>query len=621
MPRWKRALRLFAIALVALAALYVVSANLVLAVVLPRVLAKPSLTVEYRSAWSLWPGVVHASDLAVRGQTDTVDWMVGCDHAVLDIDLFALTHHVFHLNRLRGQGIDFRLRKRVDAAEAEDPEVAAVPPIAAYDPPIRDPAPPSRPPTKWIVQVDDSDSDVRQIWIGYIRFVGQARSRGAFYVAPHHAIGIPAARLDIEDGEVTLADHVIARAVNSEVRCSIDRFDPNVVRGQAILRQVNSDVMLDAQIPSIELLGFFVPRARSIFEDGSGALRAHVTLRQGRAVAGSTLELETDRVRVVTPSFEIVSDMRFDWRASDDGARTVASARATVASIWRLGLKLPPLTIADARASMATASSDLASPFGFGGFSARVARASVGDVRWLTGLREGKAVRLDAGRVTAKGAIDLDAEGTAHGDARMAIDHVELIAKDARLRGDLEATAVISGTDVLRSRALALVSGASTLSNASVIRGDHENPIAARADVDKGSIDLKDGFALHLDSHGIATETIAILDLLGAPPVAKAAAELFSRGVARATAKLAYEGDMFMLRIIDGESGATRVKGELRKRAGDTGGAFLVRSGPLSIGVLIERDDVTTVPEAADRWLEEHRPVMMPNKKTVEREP
>jgi hypothetical protein len=616
MKRWKRALGILAVTVATLALFYPVAGNLFLAFGLRRV----ATDLDYRSAWTVWPGRVHLKEFELHVQSDTVEWMLAAQAATVNLDLFALVHHEVHLREVRADGLRFRLRLRVMPEDAGDPKLLALPPIVPFDdPPIQVAGAPDPEILRgeypyWVARIDESDARVTEIWIGPYRFQGEARSRGDFYVAPHRAIAMGPATLDVKDGAVTLAGDEVARGIEGRVTCAIDRFDPDTLRDRAILRAFTSTVRLEAQVPSLAFLGFYVPASHARFEDGSGALHADAGLLHGRLVAGSALELETDRIRTLLPSFEIVSSAKLDWRVPEgDDERTVLRARVPAASVWRDGVEVPPASITNASVSYTTAGSDLATELGFGGFSARAPRVHADDIRWLTKVHDGAPVRLDAGRTTLSGELEIDADHRAHGQATVAIAGAALVVKDSVLRGDIDATATVHGEDVVASRRLALEGGNVILSHAAVTRGKSRNYLGARADLEGGHLDFKSGFAFDLASHGLVTDTDAVLDLLGSPALSKAAADVFAAGMANADAKLAYADGLFTVKITQGKSGATHVQGEVRKRDDATEAAFVVGAGLLSLGVLIEHDHVTLVPEAGDHWLDAHRPRLAPH--------
>ena len=111
-----------------------------------------------------------------------------------------------------------------------------------------------------------------------------------------------------------------------------------------MMRAVSGDVKLDAQVPSLAFLRFYVPPSRARIDDGGGPLHTELSLRQGRLAPGSLLQLETDQVWVLTPAYEILSDASLSLRVGDD-LRLVAAARVPSARVWRLDANVVPASI------------------------------------------------------------------------------------------------------------------------------------------------------------------------------------------------------------------------------------------------------------------------------------
>ncbi len=617
MSRWKRALKVLVITAVSLAAFYLVAANVFLAVGLRRIVGKPSLMLGYRTAWTVWPGRVHVRDFHVQGQSDTVEWQLAADHGVVDVDVPALTHREIHLHDVHADGLRFRLRLRVMPGEVDNPQVLALPPIPPYDdPPVRlagavDPAILRGEYRHWVARIDDSDAQVTEIWVNHFRFAGVARSRGGFYVAPHRSISMPPATLDVSDGVLTVGDLEMARGIEGRVTCAIDSFNPDELHERAMLRAFSGDAKLDAQVPSLAFLQFYVPPSRVRFEDGGGPLHTELLLRSGLLVPGSLLQLGTDGLRLHTPAFEIRADGTLDWRVGDD-TRTVAHASVSTATVWRLGLAVHPVSITDATAAYTTQDGDVAAGFAFAGLSAQAPRAVAPDLRWLTGVHDDAKVRFDAGRVTVASDLAVDASFGVRSHATATVDGAVLVVKEARLHGDLTATGQLTGADVRASRRVSLSAGSATLSHTVVTRGDGSSRLWARAEVESGELSLEHGFAMRLASHASVTGTDAILDLVGAPRLAKAAADVFGSSKATASASMAYQSGVFTLKISHGASGLTHVAGELQRTPQVTDAAFVVRADPFTLGILLEGGHVQTAPEPGDKWLDEHRPHLAP---------
>src|SRR5262245_1475370 len=161
---------------------YVAGANAVLDSSWARqvVNRKPDrLQLQWSRAWTWVPGVVHVTGLKMRAQTRRVQWYSTTERAVVSLDLLPLAMRRFHARSVRGEGVTFLLRRRLDtlqgAAPAPDtwPEIPGLlnpPPDAPYVPRSKRP---------WKLRIDDARLDrVRTIWVDSLRLDGEGVATG-----------------------------------------------------------------------------------------------------------------------------------------------------------------------------------------------------------------------------------------------------------------------------------------------------------------------------------------------------------------------------------------------------------------------------------------------------------
>lgn len=171
-----------------------------------------SLAVDYRRAWSFWPGLVYVRNVEVRGSDHNVQWQVEVDDARLSIDLMALLRRELHVTKLRAQGIGFRLRQKLDARDATDERLALLPPLRGFEgPPLLEagPPPPDIPDGEydlWSIRIEDVDGHARQIWADEFHFEGDVHVRGAFFLRPKRWLWVGPATATFLSGSVAVGD-------------------------------------------------------------------------------------------------------------------------------------------------------------------------------------------------------------------------------------------------------------------------------------------------------------------------------------------------------------------------------------------------------------------------------
>ncbi len=242
----------------------------------------------YDSAWSVWPGVVHVKGFEVRGSDSVLQWMVQLDEVSCDIHLLELLKRKFYARNIRAKGYVFRVRLRVDPTDADNPLPTPSRSIPGYtNPPLLE-AGPHEPITDenydlWTAHLEDVDSTVREIWIQQYRYIGEGRLRGGFFFKPVRVVQVDPTLIELESGEVHVADHVVAR-LSGYIQTTINPFDPRNVDGLNVLETIAARVALDAQLPGLDFINFHTgPSSGVRIEDGSGALRTTSPSAAGRS--------------------------------------------------------------------------------------------------------------------------------------------------------------------------------------------------------------------------------------------------------------------------------------------------------------------------------------------------
>ncbi|MFN2545797.1 MAG: hypothetical protein ABR567_00025 [Myxococcales bacterium] len=204
----------------------------------------PKIHLEYASAWSLWPGTVHARGLVITSQDRAVQWRLGLDEVSATIALGQLPARIFHATRVRAQGVQFALRRRVLREEV----VAGVPIIEGLPRlPVKEEGPDDDNPdfryrifSVWLENVEGED--VRQIWLDRLRVERAASVSGAFYLKPIRKVLVRPAELQLRGSTVSLGDDRIASRVDGTLRVRMGPFDPRVSKGLALLRALDVDL-------------------------------------------------------------------------------------------------------------------------------------------------------------------------------------------------------------------------------------------------------------------------------------------------------------------------------------------------------------------------------------------
>ena len=301
--RWRavRVMRALAITVVALFALYLVVINVFLSTSLfaKVVNAKPeTIDIHYRRSWSILPGVIHAKDLSIRGRDDNVEWILRLDDVEFGVKFAALARRRFETTYVRGRGTSFRLRRRLAQPPASAAQVADLPPIDDLPPySVRPASVPSaglwsdKAYNLWTAHLEDVISqDTREVWIDRMHFQGSARITGRFLLRPLRAVEVGPIHVSVPHGDVSIGDSsAVERLDGSTADVTLERFDPRVANGAAILGGLSLRCDVAAVVPEVARLPINLPR--SVRVAGSGEIhRGVLIVQKGVLARGSHLE-------------------------------------------------------------------------------------------------------------------------------------------------------------------------------------------------------------------------------------------------------------------------------------------------------------------------------------------
>jgi hypothetical protein len=454
-PFLVKLVRLFGALLVvglSLALSYVIAINVFLSTSLfSRVVnAKPDvIDVHYQRAWSLVPWKVHAKTLSIRGRDSNVEWILRLDEVEFDPSFFALTKSRFDAKHVRGKGISFRLRSRLQAAPESQEEVADLPPVEGF-PRYSIRPPPSASPGDWndaayhlwTVHLEDVVADdVRELWISHTRLEGSTRIEGRFFLKPVRAVEVGPVRVAVAKGTVrTGAGPVADELDGSSLEVRVARFDPRIVHGADIVSRVSLDADAHGVVPELARLPPFSSRVtvrgvarvrKALLHVRSGVLRsssdlevtaAPLELSSGEHHATGALTLQANITRNSGDPLD-----RFTFRAEASDVEAFHRLQPTVAFF-----RVPRVELnGDARAL------GVLHPLGDLHVVVELPQSEVPDVRALSRyIPAGTPVAIRGGRAQATGRVEVWlAERRATGSASLHAGDLDLRIAKVRVRG------------------------------------------------------------------------------------------------------------------------------------------------------------------------------------------
>ncbi len=296
-----RLARGFALCVLGLAAFYLVAANAVLATGLVRSLANShpdEVGLEYRSAYTFYPGHIRVQGLKLRYQDRSIQFELFIDDARVRWNPSELLERRFHATRVRTTGTSWRMIHNVEAIAGQEQRVASFPLI--FDgPPILKPEA-EGPPTgyregQWTVHLDDVEAEISELWFLEYRFLGKGKAMGSFEITPNKSIWVGPALLTLEPGTLSAGTQLISSHFSLTGDVTIDPFDVISTPGIKVLRSITGSVKLDVPISDVGAVELYVPGLKA---SGKGTLVADFGLVEGRISAASRLDARLSQLKV-----------------------------------------------------------------------------------------------------------------------------------------------------------------------------------------------------------------------------------------------------------------------------------------------------------------------------------
>jgi hypothetical protein len=390
--RW---LRFLVLGILALISSYVVAANAFLSLggVQAMFDSTDQVKVDFRRAWSFWPGHVHAEGLRVTMQDRNVQFVLQIPSADVVVQLAELSRRTFHATSVRASGIVFRFRHRIQPESASLPYVAAYPPIPGFeDPPLRESGPPPPPLDEanydlWTVHVEDVNAGVNDLWAQMFRYVGEARVRGAFRLRPAKRLWVGPAELDFSGGTITTGGFDVLHDVTGKLSCTVDDFDTETSVGLEPFRDITSRLVWSAEVANLEGANFLLgSSAPVVLEHGSGHLDADVAIDHGILTPDSRISYETRRIGMKKPfEGQLRGTLRLTANVTRERrARVALEAEHVQVSLARRTAR--PLEVARAVATLAADNVDVTREWPFSGARAAIRDAALDDLAWMNDL-------------------------------------------------------------------------------------------------------------------------------------------------------------------------------------------------------------------------------------------
>lgn len=572
------------------------------------------ILVQYSYGWSILPGRVHARGLRVRSKDGNVEFDLRIERCTFDVALSELLRRKFHVLRVRGNGITFVARTRIDPHEATRRRLAAIPHIEGLEGvPLR--GPPTPPPDDahyrlFTFALDDVDAEaVHEIWMDALRFDGNMHVVGSFFLRPIRWARVGPVTATVRSGRVTVGEDEVAREVRGQVETTVDGFDPRVVHGGDVLHRTSVQAQLSARISGRTFLRSQLSR-RVGLQDGTAELDIDARMVHGRIASPSRATARVVAAELEVPPVSIAGNASASMVVARSGSADSLVAKIALQRLRVASRGFEPVPIQIERFELQASSSELDlvdHPMSDLVVSMHLPAARVQDARfvdaWLD--RSGAPLRVQAGHGTVEGDLQVE-RSTGRGRAILALQDLEIdLGKREKITGQLQADVELRRWDITGGH---LDLSGTHIEVRSVAATDGTANWWANVDTPSSRLDVAGAaeYQGRLDAYARDVRPF-FSGLLNSKGLPGWIAGLASTSDLRASARLEVNpaSQAIDVRDLDATAGPFRVQGILTKRGDESHWVARVTCGPLVVGIESLGHDTHVQLFDTDRWYQE----------------
>ena len=267
-------------------------------------MAPDIVQLRYSRAYSLVPFHIVAEDLRISVQDPAVQVYISADVASGDIYPWTLLNNTFYATNLKGEGLVFRLRERLDDEKIKPETAALMPPIPGYDSIALSPVPPPAKPLR--VRLGSLHvTNLSEVWINEMKFDGRIDVDGSFEFEAFKFVEVPGVELNNVALQLTRAGKPMVKISSLVLKASLDEVSLVKVDTEKMLNGITASIAMQAQTQNIGFINSMIHDPDLILQEGSGKVTLDLSLRDGAFQDGSTVAFDTSRVVMQLPFFEL----------------------------------------------------------------------------------------------------------------------------------------------------------------------------------------------------------------------------------------------------------------------------------------------------------------------------
>lgn len=503
MPGWRRTTRGAVRLVVGLYLGYLLAANVVLVPSIGQTLVnrKPDKArLSWTGGWSLWPGRLHLTDLAIKAQSRRLRWQLDVGRVSGSVALVPLLAKELRLDGARGARCRFLLTRRALADDGLDRE--GLPEISGL--PDGPPGPRREKRHRWRIVVTGATlEEIEELWIFHQRYLGSGRAEGGFDLELRGPASIPGARLELDGGAVRVAESTETDLERLVLELAMTPVGPDERNRADLLRSLSGRLAVEASRTDLAALGSFFRGAPWIDLEGDGSLSAEIFLDDGRLADRTRVDAEADAA-VTYLETTLTGSARLTGRVREEAGREPTATLELDFDAYRLAdaaAAEPHVTGSGATVRAVTSSLDLADPEPDLDAVIEIPASQVPRLaHYNRFLPPGSGLVIVDGSGTLSGRMHLTTDGGGRLDGEVSLDGkaLEMLHEGLSIRGDL-AIAVDIPEGSITDRRLSIAGSRIEVRNARLSAG-RDLPRAewwwADVDVPDGEVTLAQPLAL-----------------------------------------------------------------------------------------------------------------------------
>lgn len=292
--------------------------------------------VEWSRAWSLVPGRVHVRNLKVGLQSERgISWQLAMDDVRVDLSVSALLKRTLSTDSLHVRGLSVQIRSGSEKPDGDKPQ-----------------GPPPENPWKVFlhgIQVQD----VHALEVKAVKLTGITSASGDLEVVPGHRVSVQNAKVKLGPGELDYADATVAHIDQGSGEFSLETQRKDAEHGLDLITGLTGGrLQFTATHPSFQELSSLTSQLAGIsLKGGAGKLEVELHVKEGRLAKGTVikgsaepLQLSLGALRLKAP-WQFYSDVYTHEGGKDRLGLKLTLGPARVDGVEGLAMELPELLV------------------------------------------------------------------------------------------------------------------------------------------------------------------------------------------------------------------------------------------------------------------------------------